>query len=48
MVVGHKIAIAITNSFYAVFCAIAVHVPNFIGIRQKPKRNKKLKRLAIG
>ena len=42
---SQKIAVAVSNSFYNVFCLIVVHVPNFIQIGQE---RYKLKRLAIG
>ena len=35
VVVNRKIAVAISNSFYAVFCLIVSHIPNFIHIGQK-------------
>ena len=35
VVVDQKIAIPFSNSFYAVFCLIVVHIPNFIQIGQK-------------
>ena len=44
VVVGQKIAVAISNSFYVVFCPIVVHIPNFIQIGLKTE----VKRFAIG
>ena len=35
VVVNQKIAVAISNSFYVVYCLIVVHIPNFIHIGQK-------------
>ena len=34
-----KIDVAISNSFYVVFCHIVVHKPNFIQIGQKNVKN---------
>ena len=40
VVVNQKIAVAISNSFYVVFCLIVVHIPNFIQIGQKTKKQR--------
>ncbi len=45
VVVGKKIAVAISNSFYVVFGPILAPIPNFIQIGQK---TQKLKIFAIG